>query len=112
MFLAKYTFMGILKVHKSFIPSFRLLAPENTRYVANIMFRNIIMKKMRKPYRNHLVVMNLGMGLFLDSFFFLPRSSNSCPLPQYLLQYVFPPPNMEIKRGVMKQMTPSHANNM
>ena len=73
---------------------------------------NIVKKKVKKPYLKYLLFKNLGIGLFLDRLNLLPRKLNNCPLPQYILQYDFPPPNNDIIIGVKKHSNPSHANSI
>ena len=73
---------------------------------------NIVKKKVKKPYLKYLLFKNLGIGLFLDRLNLLPRKLNNCPLPQYILQYDFPPPSIEIIIGIKKHNSPSQANNI
>ncbi len=79
-------FQGNLKVQSIVRTSFRVFVPWKTKYVLNTILMNIVKKKIKNPYLKYLDFKNLGIGLFLDNFNLLPNKSNSCPLPQYLLQ--------------------------
>ena len=76
------------------------------------MLKNMIKKNNKKAYLKYLCFKNLGICLFRDNLYLFPNILNICPLPQYLLQYFFPPPNNEINNGITKQSRPSHANNI
>ena len=67
-------------------------------------------KNIKNPTLKYLSFKNLGIDLFLDNLNLFPNIFNICPLPQYLLQYFFPPPKIEISNGIKKHNKPSHAN--
>lgn len=84
--------------------------PANTRYVFQSMIKNIIKKKMRNPYLKYFDFIHPGVSFFLESPNLPPSRPNSCPLPQYLLQYALLPYPVEIISGIKKQKSPSQAN--
>jgi len=99
---------GSLHIQSNVTASLKL-CPAKTRYVLYIINANIVIKKVRKPYRNHLDFNKSG-GFFLSDILSLPpNNSKNCPRSQYLLQYTLLPPNIAINSGVRKKTSPSHA---
>ncbi|MPN27214.1 hypothetical protein SDC9_174642 [bioreactor metagenome] len=102
-------FQGSLNDQSNVITSLKFDVPAKTIYVLKSIIINIVMKNVKKPYLKKLVFINFGMGLFLDNLYLFPSKFNNCPLPQYLLQYVLPPPFNEIISGIAKQINPIQA---
>ena len=67
-------------------------------------------KKIRNPYRNHLLFIHPGISFCATARKGPPNMPNSWPLPQYLLQYPLVPFATEMISGIKKQRSPSQAN--
>jgi hypothetical protein len=72
----------------------------------------MVKKKIRNPYLNTFDLIHFGISCFLENPNLPPSIENSCPLPQYLLQYALFPRPIEITSGVMKHIIPSQANSI
>ena len=71
---------------------------------------NMVRKKIKKPYLKYFDFIHFGISFLRERPNLPPLSENNCPLPQYLLQYALFPFIIEIKSGMKKQRSPSHAN--